>query len=165
MLVCSGVPNGAARQNSRSSYRIWASWEKLHWLISWLGNLNERLASWKYGKFMPFLAGYKGIILSPGNRTVRVSEASKCAWKSPHATRRKRPVENDNKRKFVWVRQQNVLPWMPIRYTYWENDTVKSSTAHRCFSRFAVDPLWKTLLCLRVLIRLSRYQLLAYVLF
>ena len=41
------LPNWAARQNTRSSCRIWASWEKLHWLISWLGNLNERLASWK----------------------------------------------------------------------------------------------------------------------
>ena len=65
-----GVPNGAARQNTRSSYRIWASWEKLHWLISWLENLNERLASWKYGIFMPFSGWIKRYIFSPGNRTV-----------------------------------------------------------------------------------------------
>ena len=52
-----GVPDEAARQNTRSSGRIWASWKKKHWLISWLGNLNERLASWKYEKFMPVLAG------------------------------------------------------------------------------------------------------------
>ena len=114
-----GVPNGAARQNTRSSYRIWASWEKLHWLISWLENLNERLASWKYGIFMPFSGWIKRYIFSPGNRTVfffmdiRVSEASKCAWKSPHASCR-----NDTfcqyRRKFVWVRQQNVLLWSHV---------------------------------------------------
>ena len=52
-----GVPDGAARQKTRSSGRIWASWEKKPWQISWLGNLNERLASWKYEKFMPVLAG------------------------------------------------------------------------------------------------------------
>ena len=53
----SGVPNGAARQNTRSSGRIWASWKKKPWQISWLGNLNKRLASRKCEKFMPVLAG------------------------------------------------------------------------------------------------------------
>ena len=85
-----GVPNGAARQNTCSSGRIWASWIKKHWLISWLGNLNERLASWKYEKFMPVPGWIKRYIFSPGKRTVifymdfRESEASKCTWKSPH---------------------------------------------------------------------------------
>ena len=65
----------------------------------------------------------KRYIFSPGNRTViffkdiRVSEASKCAWKSPHASCRNNTFCK-YKRKFVWVCRQNVLLWMPCkRYT------------------------------------------------
>ena len=65
--VFTGVPNGAARQNTRSSGRIWASWEKKPWQISWLGNLNERLASWKIHAGSGWIKTY---IFSPGNRTV-----------------------------------------------------------------------------------------------
>ena len=92
LRLFSGVPNGAARQNTPSSCRIWASWEKLHWLISWLGNLNERLANLKYRKFMSRFWLDKKVYFFSWQwhcnfffMDIRVTEASKCAWKSPHA--------------------------------------------------------------------------------
>ena len=85
-----GVPYGAARQNTRSSGRIWASWKKnLGKLAGWEIWMSASLAE-NMKNSCRFWLDKKVYFFALGNLTVifymdiRASEASKCAWKSPH---------------------------------------------------------------------------------